>query len=208
MKRFFRILRVTGTLLSLLLCLAAIVLWVRSYHVRDQLEVTRVPATGAAVDRGDDPFIPEGLLVGSLDKLYLSTFPGRVEIGHVSWEDVFSAAGAHALWWSASQGEVIPDIDRVDSYTRSRFGFGIDWKMHTGLLRPDQNVHAVRLPLWFATLLTAALPTLALRRHLRRRRHGPGYCRRCGYDLRATPDRCPECGDIPNAAEPTGPLET
>jgi hypothetical protein len=52
-------------------------------------------------------------------------------------------------------------------------------------------------PRWFPLVVTAILPTLAIaafavrRRRFRRR---PGYCVSCGYDLRASPDRCPECG--------------
>ena len=50
------------------------------------------------------------------------------------------------------------------------------------------------LPYWKLVALSAAGPFLWAYHRLRPRRLPPGHCRRCGYDLRATPDRCPECG--------------
>lgn len=49
----------------------------------------------------------------------------------------------------------------------------------------------VGVPFW-----CIALALMLVTEIVRRKRYAfpPGTCWRCGYDLRATPDRCPECG--------------
>jgi hypothetical protein len=64
--------------------------------------------------------------------------------------------------------------------------------------RPDRTTLTVAVPYLPLVLLTAVLPALWLRRARRQRRaRRANLCPSCGYDLRATPDRCPECGAEP-----------
>lgn len=64
--------------------------------------------------------------------------------------------------------------------------------------KPWARQGTVAAPHWFVIVLSAVLPGLWFHRR-RRAGYGSrrGLCRSCGYDLRATPDRCPECGAVP-----------
>jgi hypothetical protein len=61
------------------------------------------------------------------------------------------------------------------------------------------------VPHWFPCLVFAILPAVRAMRSMASvrstRRIGRGCCPRCGYDLRATPERCPECGAMPLSAK-------
>ena len=61
------------------------------------------------------------------------------------------------------------------------------------------------IPLWLFAAPMAAATFLAARPLIvqwRRDRRGHGLCPSCGYDLRATPQRCPECGLVPSPGTP------
>jgi hypothetical protein len=61
----------------------------------------------------------------------------------------------------------------------------------------DGTGHHVAIPLYAITLFIGVLIGIVAGRQLRRTPSQMNTCLKCGYDLRATPARCPECGTEP-----------
>jgi hypothetical protein len=89
---------------------------------------------------------------------------------------------------------------------------GFDSVVFPGWYGPGTSLRAYRYSYFLVLLPAAVLPTTRLvsfaRRRFRFRRCAPGVCEGCGYDLRATPQRCPECGRVPSQRRATASVAT
>jgi len=191
MRRFLRgvILSLAG--FSLLLCLATCVEWVRGYWAHDTL----------GFDHADSAIY------------YCGSYRGYFHCGR-------TGAFPHVKYWIRPWQGAPPDIP-IDTpvvartvlrewdfcgvrYSRIILGIVNRADIEARGFVPFHPVvfTSLWIPFWMPGIIFLIGPLLtfvpALARHIRlRRRRQRGLCLNCGYDLRATPDRCPECGTVP-----------
>jgi hypothetical protein len=184
MRRIGRYILNATTVASLLLCVAAAALWVQS-----RLKDVTVQYAG---DR--DLFLRSwsGELVVQINTVDWSRW-SRGQPEGWSWVD-FTSRGISKEPAAQSLGAPVTIWNRLGFASRH-------------FVSPGEAVDEVRVtvvPYWAVALVAAALPLRAVFRDAAARRFSrlsrARRCTKCGYDLRATPDRCPECGTAPGKA--------
>lgn len=178
-----RVLKWTLRLLTGSLCVAAAVFWVRSYRTADLLGVLS-PRTGIQV---------------------LGSHRGGVVFVHANLNfDPSLRLDVEPVTAPAEEFDSIRQMF-LDDMAKQKVAFA-GFRLARGdiqliVTNPPPVYTAVGVPHAFVMLITGVPTILWLRGVLRRRRWvRQGRCRGCGYDLRSSPDRCPECGDVPKSA--------
>ena len=186
MKRFLRILFNAATALSLMLCVATVMLWVRSYWVDDRFFARyQLSYVDFASYRGEVGCEFGAVYGGGPQDLYMPSWVAGFR--HVPVDRVPESDYIHI---SEAQG-------RFKNMPHYHGAWGFRW--HPRSDRDwEYRERGIAAPAWCIAAMAAALPAWRLVCVVRRsNRQSRGFCHACGYDLRATPGRCPECGRIP-----------
>ena len=166
-----------GAVLSAILCLGVLGLWVRSYWFADRMIIA--------------------------DQYEFTTTPGRLEIARLptGWfhsvpffgstsRTGTQSAGRLFRFWLQHQPITAPDLHGYRGVFRG-LGFGLQY-MHRLSPSPQWRLIEGQVPFGFLVMVSC-LPAIYWWRTPATRKVA-GLCASCGYDLRASPRRCPECG--------------
>jgi len=152
-----------------LICIAEAAFWVRSRYAEDSI-ILNIPRRAA--------------LASSLR----------------DWVDLqYDWAGVETDSWSVDR-DTEPPASFAPVPAAAMRGVGVSSQTHFWGIWYARYVEGrvdIDIPYAWILALSGGL-TLIVWYSGRRHRHGPGRSPKCGYDLRATPDRCPECGTVAN----------
>jgi hypothetical protein len=199
-KRLGRLLFNLATVVSLVLAVAVASLWLRSYRAGDVLALTNNVRGASTLTQTTYALgIGDGVLRASF---YRSTVDGWMARRRIEWSQGLphEQPGRHVRLTRDSPHVATPFAPETRWLGVARFQ-RVDHITHSGPTPSAETQERRYFWARFRTLLLAAcvLPVLRLTalfgrvRRVRTRRR-LGLCPSCGYDLRATPERCPECG--------------
>ena len=160
----------------LLLFLATVAIWARSYWYSPSLrhDGARWIAVASA-ERGEVTLVIAEFMWRPYDRAGWDF--GLSE--KLRYEEDLSTMFAPGDWWR-----------------RGGFGYGHGFIEGTRAECCADDANIIVFPLWLMALVFL-LPSLWLCRFVyyrQNQRRARGLCVHCGYDLRASPERCPECG--------------
>jgi hypothetical protein len=207
MKRRRRHLPVARLILLIGPIVAVAALWLRSYWRADVVSIVRDDGSTRAIVlyQGAIHLIATGTNARARpmrwDSYHIppaADYAALHRAGSVQWETLgftrIKTTPLIRVTVSGGTGPVtiaVPAGGTMLPYGRGSAGVLVPWL-------ESMSYEALIVPFWSLALLAMVYPALrghrVVRGMLRARR---GQCIACGYDLRASPERCPECGALP-----------
>jgi hypothetical protein len=192
------------SLLSLLLCVMVCALWMWSFQRKLSCQWGKEggPYIGVVFGNGRIYMLTIVLHWPSDEHFRFMTYP-KGDRSSAPGVILSQRGGEYEQWHvaglSGQRGSLRTNVDEAGKVKHVRL---VDDRRHElqSPLLPFWRVEGA--PFWPVAIVTAFVPLFRLTAYfcryvVRRKRRLRGRCPGCGYDLRGTPQRCPECGTVP-----------